>query len=212
MSLKTPSLPSYLWASMVGVLKRSDDREYMISIRSGFVFLFGIFLSGKSYGFVLTSPSIAPDGQIPAAQIYRGDGCVGANLSPALEWHKPPTATRSFAITIFDPDAPTGFGWWHWVVLNLPPSLRGVPAGAGRPGGLYLPPGVRQIRNSYGAEGYGGPCPPRRSRPHHYRFTLYALNVSRLSLPTGVNARRAVQLIRAHAIGRARFIADFGRP
>lgn len=169
-------------------------------------------LTGEAFAFVLQSPSIPAGAVIPSDQVYRGDGCHGRNISPALAWRHPPPGTRSFAVTIFDPDAPTAFGWWHWIVLDLAASTRALAAGAGGPGAHTLPRGALELRNSYGKKAYGGPCPPPGSPPHHYRFTIYALDVPRLALPPDAGARRALRLIRAHAIGRARFYADFGRP
>ncbi len=180
-------------------------------ILCGLVLSAGCLLA-EAFGFVLQSPSLQPGAAIPMDQIYRGDGCNGRNMSPALAWRHPPPGTRSFAVTIFDPDAPTGFGWWHWVVLDLPPSTRALAAGAGAADAHALPRGALELRNSYGTRGYGGPCPPPGSAAHHYRFTVYALDVRRLALSADASAKRAIRLIRAHALGRARFSADFGRP
>ena len=90
--------------------------------------------------------------------------------------------TRSLALLVHDPDAPTGgAGWWHWLVLNIPASATGLAKDAGKSDGSNLPPGAVQINTDFGAPGWGGPCPPVGDKPHRYVFTLYAL-----TSPSGV--------------------------
>jgi len=160
--------------------------------------------------FELKSPDVAEGGAIPMKFAYHGYGCVGENLSPALNWRDPPKGAKSFALLMRDPDAPVGGeGFAHWTVFNIPPSATFLPQGAGT--GRGLPAGAAQAANDFGGVGYGGPCPPRGAGPHHYRFTLYALNASRLDLRPGASPVRAQAMIEAHALGKATFTAVFGR-
>ncbi len=108
-----------------------------------------------------------------------GFGCAGGNVSPQLSWSGAPDGTKSFALTCFDPDAPTGSGFWHWVVVNIPPDIASLEVGAGSPGG-NLPAGALQIRTDFGAPGYGGPCPPQGDHPHRYIFTVFAVSMEEL--------------------------------
>ncbi len=160
--------------------------------------------------FSLSSPEVAPGGRIADAQVFKGFGCTGGNVSPALEWRSPPAGTKSYALTVYDPDAPTGSGWWHWVVINLPAAMHGLPAGAGGADGT-LPAGARQINTDFGAPGYGGPCPPVGHGTHHYIFTVYALKVPALELPENATAALAGYMINANTLGSATFTGLYAR-
>ena len=109
-----------------------------------------------------------------------GFGCSGGNKSPQLAWSGAPDGTKSFALTVYDPDAPTGSGFWHWVVVNIPPTVTELPLDAGNPKSNALPRGARQIRTDFGVPGYGGPCPPSGDHPHRYIFTIYAVGADQL--------------------------------
>lgn len=148
---------------------------------------------------------------LPAAQVYRGFGCHGGNTSPQLSWTGVPAGTRSFAVTVYDPDAPTGSGWWHWVVYDIPATVRALPAGAGAAGGTRLPAGARQARNDFGRRAYGGACPPAGAPAHHYRFTVYALRVAKLPVPADASPALVGYLIHADRLGRARRVLRYGR-
>src|SRR6202163_439575 len=117
-----------------------------------------------------------------------GFGCAGGNQSPHLAWSGAPSETKSFAITCFDPDAPTGSGFWHWVVVNIPASVTELPLDAGNPKTSAMPRGARQVRTDFGAPGYGGPCPPQGDHPHRYIFTVFAVGVDQFSITADTSA------------------------
>lgn len=129
--------------------------------------------------FRVWSNDFKEGGRLPEAQVFNGMGYSGGNESPHIAWDGAPEGTKSFVVTCYDPDAPTGSGWWHWVVINIPGSVKELPAGAGSGG--KLPSGVLQTRTDFGAPGYGGAAPPP-GRTHHYVFTVQALKVEKLDL------------------------------
>jgi Raf kinase inhibitor-like YbhB/YbcL family protein len=160
--------------------------------------------------FALTSPDIAAGGRIAEAQVFSGFGCKGSNVSPALSWRNAPAGTRSFALLVHDPDAPTGSGWWHWVVYNIPASVSSLPAGAGDPAKKLMPAGVVQGRTDFGTPGYGGPCPPP-GKPHRYYFRLYALKVASLDVPADASAAYISFNVNAQSLARAQLMGVYGR-
>jgi Raf kinase inhibitor-like YbhB/YbcL family protein len=123
-------------------------------------------------------------------------GGSGQNESPALQWDTPPGDTQSFVLTVYDPDAPTGSGFWHWVAVNLPADLRSLPANAGKIDAGLMPAGALQLRNDYGFAGFGGAAPPKGDRPHRYIFRLHALKVP--SLPVNADTTNAVARFMTH--------------
>lgn len=129
----------------------------------------------------LSSPDIAEGATLTLAQVADSFGCSGKNLSPALQWTGVPKEAKSLVLTVYDPDAPTGSGFWHWAVYNLPASATGLPAGAGATD-AKLPDGVAVLKNDGGIRGFIGACPPPGDTPHRYIYTLYALDSS-LDLP-----------------------------
>ena len=163
-------------------------------------------------GFTLSSPDIAPRQTIQHKFVFNGFGCSGENVSPALNWKNAPAGTRSFAIMVHDPDAPTGgAGFWHWVVVNLPATMTGLAQGDGTPDSKNLPQGAQQIRNDYGQEAWGGPCPPVGDKPHHYNFTVYALKTDKLDIPAGTSTSVAGFMINSQALAKATLTARYGR-
>lgn len=163
-------------------------------------------------GFSLTSPDIAADGMIDRKFEFDGFGCSGENKSPALRWSGAPQGTKSFAVTVYDPDAPSGSGWWHWFVIDIPAGVTELPADAGAVGGARLPPGARHVRIDYGVAGWGGVCPPEGDPPHRYVFTVHALGIDKLEIPAEATAALAGFMVNANAIGKASFTAKYGRP
>jgi Raf kinase inhibitor-like YbhB/YbcL family protein len=161
--------------------------------------------------FELTSLDVREGERIGATFVYDGYGCRGANRSPALSWQGAPAGTQSFALLVLDPDAPKAGGWWHWAIFDIPAGSRGLAQGAGSAGGRSLPAGSRQGRNDFGTVAWGGPCPPAGDKPHHYVFTLYALNRPSLGLAEGAAAAQVQAAVVAAALGRAQISALYGR-
>lgn len=178
------------------------------------VFLAVVFAAASpawAENFSLHSPTIKDKGTLSIEQVFNGFGCEGKNISPALVWKNAPKNTQSFALTVYDPDAPTGSGWWHWVVVNIPASVTKLPEGAGDVNGKGLPPGAAQVRTDYGVPGFGGACPPVGDEPHRYIFTVYALKTPKIDLPENATAALAGYMIHANKIGSASFTARYGR-
>jgi len=162
--------------------------------------------------FKLTSPDFKDSGALKDKNSFNAFGCTGDNESPQLDWANPPEGTKSFAIMVHDPDAPTGgSGFWHWVVYNISAETKSLPAGAGKADGKALPKGAVQGNTDFGAPGYGGPCPPPGS-PHHYNFTIYALKVDRLDLPMP-NPTAAIVgfVVNANALAKAKLTGTYAR-
>ncbi len=166
--------------------------------------------TGAMAKFTLTSTDFTDGGTLANAQVFNEFGCKGANISPALTWSGAPAGTKSFALLMHDPDAPTGSGWWHWIVYNIPPGTTSLPAGAGDPKKGLMPAGAVQGRTDYGGVGYGGPCPPP-GKPHHYNFKLYALKVAKLEVPEGASAALIGFNVRAQSLGEAQLTGMYGR-
>ena len=161
--------------------------------------------------FAVSSTDIRPNGTIALEQVFNGFGCQGQNLSPALAWSRAPQDTKSFALLVHDPDAPTGgAGWWHWLVVNIPASATGLAKDAGKADGSNLPEGAVHVNTDFGGPGWGGPCPPVGDKPHRYVFTLYALKTERLDV-TGASASLAGYMVNGNAIGKATLTGKFGR-
>jgi Raf kinase inhibitor-like YbhB/YbcL family protein len=160
--------------------------------------------------FTLTSTDFTEGDTLANTQVFNDFGCKGGNVSPALAWSGAPAGTQSFALLMHDPDAPTGSGWWHWVVYNIPPATGSLPAGAGDAKKGLMPKGAVQGRTDYGSVGYGGPCPPP-GKPHHYNFRLYALKVPKLEVPEGASAALIAFNVRAQALGEAQLTGMYGR-
>ena len=162
-------------------------------------------------GFMLSSPEIKANSTIPKSFEFNGFGCSGENKSPALKWSGAPKGTKSFAVTVYDPDAPTGSGWWHWMVINIPADVTELVAGAGVVNSTTLPKGAAQNRIDFGVAAWGGPCPPQGDKPHHYIFTVYALKSDKLDVPADATAALTGHMIHANALGKASFTATYGR-
>jgi len=160
--------------------------------------------SSSAAEFKLTSPDIV-QGKLAIKHFLSASphnfGCLGDNLSPRLCWQGAPAGTKSFVLMVHDLDAPTGIGWMHWVVINIPASATELPQGVSADG-TGLPAGALQTRTDFGDPGYFGPCPPQSPEPpHRYLFTLFAITEDKDILKLGANAMPA--LVALHALGKS---------
>lgn len=175
------------------------------------VLMFACVATANAAGFTLSSPTIKPNSTLTMDQVFNGFGCTGKNISPTLKWSGAPKDTKSFAVTVYDPDAPTGSGWWHWVVYNIPASVSELPEGAGDVSGAKVPAGAVQGKTDFGMAAFGGACPPQGDKPHRYIFTVYALKTDKIDAPKDGSAALIGFMINANKIGKATFTAKYGR-
>jgi Raf kinase inhibitor-like YbhB/YbcL family protein len=162
-------------------------------------------------GLTVTTPDFANGGAIPPAQVFNQYGCHGQNRSPALSWSGEPAGTRSFAVTMYDPDALTGSGFWHWTAFNIPASVHGLAADAGAAGSALLPTGAGEGRNDFGLSSYSGPCPPPGDRPHRYQITVYAVKVPKLPLDANSSGALVGSQLRLNALATGQIVGLYGR-
>jgi Raf kinase inhibitor-like YbhB/YbcL family protein len=190
----------------------SDERKEKM-MRRFCLSLIVLLLAAPSFAadFNLTSPVVKEKGKIDKEQVFSGFGCTGGNISPELEWHNAPKETKSFAVTVYDPDAPTGSGWWHWIIFNIPPAVDRLAANAGDPQNRLAPRGSIQSVTDYGRTGYGGPCPPQGDKPHRYIFTVFALKVDRLPLKEESSGAMVGYYLNQNALAKAALTAYYGR-
>jgi Raf kinase inhibitor-like YbhB/YbcL family protein len=156
------------------------------------------------------SSADAENGILPYRHFANMFGCSGDNLSPAISWQGAPEGTKSFVVTMYDPDAPTGSGWWHWVVIDIPATVTSLPRGAGSQGGS-MPQGAVQTNTDMGAPGYGGACPPVGDT-HRYVITVKALNVARLEIPPNATGALVGLLSNMYSLGQATLTLTGSRP
>lgn len=161
--------------------------------------------------FNLKSTDINNGDTLPNAQVFNDFGCTGENQSPQLSWENAPEGTKSFAVSVYDPDAPTGSGFWHWMVINIPATTQSLPSNAGLLDSDSLPKGTFTLRNDYGYRGFGGACPPVGDKAHRYQFTVYALDTEQIDLPKDATTAFAGFMLHSHTIGKAQFTAFYGR-
>ncbi len=170
----------------------------------------GLFAhSALASDFKLTSETLVDGGTLPDAQVANGFGCSGGNISPDLSWSGAPKGTKSFALSVFDPDAPTGSGFWHWVMFNIPANVthldKGITAEAGAPEGAI------QSKADVGMPAYFGACPPPGADPHRYVYTLTALGVEKLDLTSDTSGALIGFMVNANALGKASMTVTYGR-
>jgi Raf kinase inhibitor-like YbhB/YbcL family protein len=161
-----------------------------------------LFFAASANAMDLRSVEMAQGASLATEQVH--SKCGGQNISPSLAWSGAPAAARSFALTVFDPDA-HGTGWWHWVVFDIPASATALPKGAGS-GGATMPTGTIQGTNDFGDSAYGGACPPPGSGLHHYEFTLWALDTPTIPFDATVTGGKIGPWLQSHAIAKAQLI------
>jgi Raf kinase inhibitor-like YbhB/YbcL family protein len=163
--------------------------------------------------FKVTSNSFKDGDYLGMTHVVSADagfGCAGDNKSPHLKWSGVPEGTKSFAVTCYDPDAPTGSGFWHWLVVNIPANVTELALGAGSKGGA-IPAGSLQTRTDYGFAGYGGPCPPEGDHPHRYLFTVYAVRVESLPVKADTPAAQIGFNLHFNTLAKATIMGLFKR-
>ncbi len=160
-------------------------------------------------GFTLKSSNMS--GQLSNEQVFNGFGCKGDNISPALSWSNAPKGTKSFALTVYDPDAPTGSGWWHWVVFDIPANITSLVKNSGDIKSMLMPKGAIQGVTDFGKAGYGGACPPVAHKAHKYIFTIYALDTDKLGLDKKASPALVGYYLNLHVLGKASIVGYYDR-
>ena len=168
-------------------------------------------LSAHAADFTVTSTDMAEGKPLSTQQVFKGFGCDGGNRSPHLSWKGAPAGTKSFAVTAYDPDAPSGSGWWHWTVVNIPPTVSSLATGAGDKNNAKLPAGAVQGRNDFGYAGFGGACPPPGDKPHHYHFTVWALNTATLPIDAQASGALVGFMLNSNVLAKAQLTAVYSR-
>lgn len=161
--------------------------------------LLSLLVSVSVSALELTSTDIEKGKHMTKAQEFKGFGCTGDNKSPQLAWSNPPKGTKAFALLAYDPDAPTGSGWWHWQIVNIPSHVNSLPTGAGEMSNKLTPEGSMQIENDYGVRGFGGACPPENHGVHRYQFTIHALS-KKLDLPKNASGALTGYMVNANSL------------
>ncbi|MDN3682802.1 YbhB/YbcL family Raf kinase inhibitor-like protein [Vibrio tapetis subsp. quintayensis] len=170
------------------------------------VLALSLLVIGAAQAFELTSKDIQEGHPMAKTFEYNGWGCDGSNLSPQLMWQDAPAGTKSFAITAYDPDAPTGSGFWHWVAFNIPATVNELPRGVNikKLGGI-------ESRIDYGSIGFGGACPPVSDGMHRYQFTVWALPTDKVQLDENTPSAVVGFTLNSMALDKATLTATYTR-
>jgi Raf kinase inhibitor-like YbhB/YbcL family protein len=159
--------------------------------------------------FAVTSADVTDGVLMTDKHVYNSFGMSGDNISPQLSWSGFPAETKSFAITCYDPDAPTGSGFWHWLVVDVPASVTSLAAGAGGGAGA-LPDGAFHVRNDYGTKDFGGAAPPQGDEPHRYVFAVHAVDTEKLGVDSDATPAVTGFNLRFHTIARGLLVPVYG--
>lgn len=173
-----------------------------LSVLAGFALVYQA-AAQTAPGFKLTSKTFKDGDTVPMSVVYDKMGCKGKNISPQLSWEGAPDGTKSFAVTIYDPDANTGSGFWHWTLFDIPANVHQLAEGAGDKGSKDLPKGAKMGRNDFGDSHFDGPCPPPTDAPHAYQYTVYALKVDKLPVDSTASGAMVGNYIQMNALGKA---------
>jgi Raf kinase inhibitor-like YbhB/YbcL family protein len=173
-----------------------------------FMFLL-IGIVSRAQTFTLKSKDIG--GQATIKQVFKGFGCTGENISPELYWENVPSGTKSFAVTMYDPDAPTGSGFWHWLIFDIPANVTELKSDAGDLSKNLAPAGSIQSKTDFGQPGYGGPCPPEGHGFHTYFITVYALKADKLGLDQNASGAYVGFNLYSNTIAKASLVMYYKR-
>lgn len=179
------------------------------SIVSAFCAL--IIFSSTAFAQTFTLKSTSIGGQATTKEVFNGFGCTGENVSPQLSWTNPPAGTKSFAVTVYDEDAPTGSGFWHWLIFDIPATTTELKAGTGDVSKGLAPAGAIQSLTDFGANGYGGPCPPVGHGFHKYTITVHALDTDKLGPDKSTTPALVGFNLNGHTLGKASLIMYYKR-
>lgn len=180
--------------------------------KSNFIIIALLAFSSSLFGqntFTLKSNTLG--GETTTLEEFNGFGCSGENQSPQLSWSNAPEGTKSFAITMYDPDAPTGSGWWHWVVFDIPANVHELVPNAGNLEANLAPADAIQSLTNYGVSGYGGACPPEGHGLHQYVITVHALKTDKLGLDAATNPAIVGYYLWNNTLAKASIVSYYQR-
>ncbi|TAH01675.1 MAG: YbhB/YbcL family Raf kinase inhibitor-like protein [Sphingobacteriales bacterium] len=170
-----------------------------------------ILLTATTFGQTFTLKSTDIGGQATNEQVFNSFGCTGDNKSPQLSWANAPEGTKSFAVTMYDADAPTGSGWWHWLIFDIPANQTGLKQAAGNLALNLAPAGAIQSNTDFGQAGYGGPCPPQGHGFHQYVITVFALKTDKLGLDKTANPALVGYYLNGATLAKASIVMYYKR-